>query len=148
MIIKIKHLCNPCSPKETIQLNNPNYIESPEQYDGSFITLEELEAMYGDSIYSPTYPFAVASLTYCNQKCIRKPLPKPDLFWEAVNYIAPQSIIECPENEVCWDCVAILDKIRHNQGYRPVVDYLQNPNDCQCAVWVLQNSGCRCQNKI
>ena len=40
-----------------------------------------------------------------------------------------------------------LDKIRDKQGYRSTVDYLRNPNDCQCAIWVLQNNGCRCNKE-
>jgi hypothetical protein len=142
----IYHLTDDESPKIILWLNNPGY-RTPEQRVEEkaspwYLTDEELTRIYGD--LSPTYPADFSSLAYCGTPLLRNVPPAPALLWDCVNYIMPCSLIHHPEEEICWDCVAKLDKIRDAQGYRPVMQELRDRDACRCSARVLLRSGCRC----
>ena len=160
-----QHLSNTNSPKTILQVTNPGYT-SPEEItrlrkledEGrlqaeTFITsvdamLADSKALYGDSIHNPTYPIELDSRSYCGVLLKRTPQPAPLFLWTSHNYIMARSLLNYPPEEICWDCVSHLDAIRDKQGHRPALEHLRNPDDCDCAMWVLQRHGCKCEEKL
>jgi len=95
-------------------------------------------------LINPVGTIELYSLSYCGVNLQRQLNKHPQSLWKCVNYVMPCSILY-NLTEICWDCVAALDKIRDKQGYKPVIDELQNPTDCKCAVWRLMRQGCQCK---
>jgi hypothetical protein len=158
------HLSDCDSPKITFEVTNPGYISPTEivrlrklEAEGKLLAetfissvdemIADAKALYGDNIYNPTYLMPVNSLAYCGETLKRTAKSPPEFLWTCDNYSFPADLLNCKPNEICWDCVDRLDVIRNKQGYRPVMDKLRNPDDCDCAMWVLQQKGCKCGKK-
>ena len=147
------HLADDESPKEVLFLTNPCY-RSPEQREKAkssdwFMTDEELDKLYGKSWQQPIHPQSFSTLAYCGVTLETKPKPAPEVLYEMINYKVAYCLLEHQEDgeEICWDCVAKLDKIRNDEGRCEVMQRLRNPDSCDCALWVLMREGCRCEKE-
>jgi hypothetical protein len=96
------HLPDWNSPRTTIFLPNPGYIEY-QSFDGPFDqSMEQIAILWGDAILSPTYTMEMESLALCGEPLLREPRRYPELLWTCVNYTLPCSI---DTESVCRECL-------------------------------------------
>ena len=158
----IQHLENidSSAPRTQIEVTNPGYI-SPEQlafyrslekenrlwtfyYETSVDDIiADAKIVWGDP-FKPTIMMDVYANAYCGELLIREAKPAPQILYDAINYTNACNLLDYHEEDICFDCVGHLDRIRDKQGYRPVLEYLRDPDSCCCASWILQRNGCQC----
>jgi hypothetical protein len=145
----LQHITNPNSPETTIPVTNPGYLTQEELQSLSDEERRNHLIVWGDSFTSRLTTMKLNSLSYCGAVLERKPYPPPVLLYECVNYTVACSILDYPKEEICWECVAILDAIRDKQGHGPMVEFLKKQDEfgynvCICSKFVLMKTGCQC----